>query len=307
MKSCLFVYVFIFQLSTAAQSDSLDNVRLAQMITLSEAVVRNDLNISGFIERVKNDTTFYKAFRNLRVLGFSSLNDIRMLDKKGKVKASLISKTKQSIAAGCRTMDVLEERVTGNFYEEDGDYNYYTAELYAGLFFANEKICGETNIVKGIQRSISSKKGIEKHKEQLKMLFFDPGKKVPGIPFMGDKTEIFDTHNATHYDFSLDITEYDGQSCYQFMIKAKEGSGGRVIIDNMTTWFNSKTMQVAGRNYSLSYKAGVYDFNVHMEVLMTQFGSLTVPKILRYNGIWDAAFKKRERGVFTATLFDFRD
>jgi hypothetical protein len=44
-----------------------------------------------------------------------------------------------------------------------------------------------------------------------------------------------------------------------------------------------------------------------MEVLMTQFGGLTVPKILRYNGIWDAAFKKRERGVFTATLFDFRD
>jgi hypothetical protein len=305
MKNLLPVCLFLISLSSVAQSDSLDNARLAQMITLSEAVIRSDLSIAEFIERIKNDTSFYKAFRNLRILGFTSLNDIRMLDKKGKIKASLNSRTKQHVSAGCRTMDVLEERTTGNFYEDDGDYNYYTAELYAGLFFTKEKVCGETNIVKGIRRNVSSKKGIEKHKEQLKMLFFDPGKKVPGIPFMGGKTEIFDTDNAKFYEFSLDLTEYEGQSCYQFVIKAKEGSGGRVIIDNMITWFNSKSMQVAGRNYSLSYKTGVYDFNVHMEVLMTQFGNLTVPKTLRYHGIWDVAFKKRERGIFTATLFDF--
>jgi len=40
---------------------------------------------------------------------------------------------------------------------------------------------------------------------------------------------------------------------------------------------------------------------------MTQFGSLTVPSILRYTGTWDVALKKRERGVFTATLFDFNN
>jgi hypothetical protein len=27
--------------------------------------------------------------------------------------------------------------------------------------------------------------------------------------------------------------------------------------------------------------------------------------LIRYNGNWKAIFKKRERGVFTATLFDF--
>jgi len=42
-----------------------------------------------------------------------------------------------------------------------------------------------------------------------------------------------------------------------------------------------------------------------MEVQMTQFGNLTVPSTLRYSGSWDVALKKRERGVFTATLFDF--
>jgi hypothetical protein len=42
-----------------------------------------------------------------------------------------------------------------------------------------------------------------------------------------------------------------------------------------------------------------------MEVLMTRFQDLLVPKVIRYNGEWDIPFKKRERGVFTATLFDF--
>jgi len=301
---CFFIISFL-RLHISAQVDSLENERLAKMITLSEAVVRNDLNVPKFIEKIKNDTTFYKAFRNLRVLGFTSLNDIRMLDKKGKLKASLNSKTKQNVSGGCRTMEVLQENSTGDFYEKDGSYNYYTAELYASLFFTRGKICGENNIVRGLQRNVRSKKGIEKHKEQLKMLFFDPGKKVPGIPFMGGKTEIFDIDNADNYDFTIDMVEYEGQSCYLFVTKAKAGAGNRVVIDNMTTWFNSKTMEIMARNYDLSYKAGVYDFNVHMEVEMTKFRELLVPRTLRYNGSWDVAFKKKERGVFTATLFDF--
>lgn len=305
MKRLLQILFFLFPILAWSQEDSLDIARLANMITLSEAVVRNDLDVARFIERIKNDTTFYKAFRNLRVLGFTSLNDIMMRDKKGRIVASLQSKTRQQVAAGCRTMNVIEEKTSGNFYNTDGDYHYYTAELYASLFFTKGKICGETNIVKGIHRDVRSKKGIEKHKEQLKMLFFDPGKKVPGIPFMGDKTEIFEKGQSENYEFSIDFVDYEGQSCYLFSIKAKEGRGGRVVIDNMITWFNSRTMEIVARNYDLSYKAGVYDFDVHMEVLMTHFDGLLVPKILRYNGTWDVAFKKRERGVFTATLFEF--
>ena len=41
-------------------------------ITLSEVVVNNKLNVPVFIERIKNDSSFYKAFRNLHILGFSS-------------------------------------------------------------------------------------------------------------------------------------------------------------------------------------------------------------------------------------------
>src|SRR5690349_24769746 len=81
--------------------DSLVTVQ-NKTVTLKEVVVRNNLNVAAFIERIKNDTTFYKAFRNLKVLGYTSLNDIRMLDKKNTTTASLYSRTRQHVRDGCR-------------------------------------------------------------------------------------------------------------------------------------------------------------------------------------------------------------
>lgn len=281
------------------------------MISLSEVVIRNNLDVARFMSQVKKDTTFYKAFRNLHVLGFTAWNDIRIRDKKGKIKASLQSKTKQIREKGCRRMEVLDEMQSGDFYNSDGSYNYYTAELYAGLFFTKGIVCGENNMVKGIDFKPKSKSGITRHKEQLKMLFFNPGKKIPGIPFIGDKIDIFDPARAALYDFRIEYDDYEGQSCYVFSVKAKENLEGSkknaVVIDAMTTWFNIKTMEVMARNYVMSYDAGVYDFVVQMEVQMTHFGEYLVPKLLRYIGNWDVVFKKRERGNFTATLFDFSD
>ncbi|HTD93966.1 MAG TPA: hypothetical protein VK644_09150 [Chitinophagaceae bacterium] len=294
----------------AAQQDSLDNERIAKMVSLSEVVIRSDVNIPNFIERVKNDTSFYKAFRNLHIIGFTSFNDIRIVDKEGKMKAGMQSKTRQARFAGCRTMEVLSETTQGDFYNNDNSYNYYTAELYAGLFFTTGKICEENNIVKGTSFTAKGKSGMAKNKEQLKMLVFNPGKKIPGIPFIGNKIDIFDPDVADYYDFAIDQQDYEGRSCYIFSIKAKNdlraGKKDRIVIDNLITWFDAKTMDVLARNYALSYDAGVYDFDVQIEVQLTKFGDLLVPKLLRYTGNWKVLFKKRERGLFTATLGEFQ-
>ena len=58
-------------------------------ITLPEVVVRNHFDYKKLLQQIKDDTTFYKAFRNLRLLNYTSFNDIKMMDKAGKVKASL--------------------------------------------------------------------------------------------------------------------------------------------------------------------------------------------------------------------------
>ena len=299
----LLVPVYLF-----AQTDTSGLSKLGKETVLSEVVVRSDLNVVNFLKRVKEDTTFYKAFKNLHIIEYSSVNDIKMLNSNNQVQASLFSKTKQIRTGNCRSMQVLDEKTTGDIYKGD-HLNYYTAELYAGLFFTKDKICGESNIVNGMELSTQGKSGIEKHKEQLKMLFFNPGKRIPGIPFIGNKIDIFDPSVSKYYDFSIDMAEVNGTNCYVFKIIPKQNltasDKNNIVFDNITTWFNAKSMEIVARNYDLSYNTPVYDFNVHMEVQMTHFKGLLVPEILRYNGNWKVVFKRRERGIFTAILSDF--
>src|SRR5882724_13257289 len=287
----------------AAQHDTA--VQLGRkVVTLTEVVVHSRLNVAGFIERVKNDTTFYKAFKNLKVIGYSSLNDIRMLDKQGRETATLQSKTRQTVKEGCRSMEVLDEKTTGDMYDANRKWNYYTAELYAGLFFTNGTVCGDNNIVKGAELNLKNKSGIARHKEQLKMLFFNPGKKIPGIPFIGNKIALFDDDVAKLYLFTIDMDAYKGEMCYVFRITARDdltsNERDNVVINDLTTWFRIDSWEIVARKYDLSYKAGVYSFNVKMEAELNKFGDLLVPTLLRYDGFFDVILKGKERGLFTA-------
>jgi hypothetical protein len=309
MKTIMPFLLLLLVTTTVAAQEKKDTqfVSGKNIITLSEVVLDNKLNVPAFITHVKNDTSFYKAFRNLRILQFSAINDIRINNADGEIKASLNSKTKQLRSTNCRSMQVLEEKTTGDFYDDNHAYKYYTAQMYASLFFTRDSVCGENNIVTGTDFSTSGKSGMEKHKEQLKKLFFNPGKKINGIPFLSNKTAIFEGDIADRYDMDIDMDVYNGRNCYIFKQTVRPGNEGKVVIDEMTTWFDEKSFDVMGRNYSLSYDAGVYDFKVQMEVVLTKFGEYLVPSLLRYNGNWKAIFKPRERGVFTATLFDFKE
>ncbi len=305
MKNIFIPVFFMLTCVKCFSQQQMDTVG-KKIITLSEVVINNRLNVPVFIERIKNDSSFYKAFRNLHILGFTAINDIRMINKSGTLKASLHSKTIQARKNNCRSMQTLEETVTGNMYNPNHQFNYYTAQMYASLFFTKDSICGETNLVKGTEFSTEGKSGMEKHKEQLKMLFFNPGKKIAGLPFMSNKTAIYDDDIAGRYDMNIDMDFYNNTSCYIFKQKVKPGEEDQVVVDEMTTWFDDRTYEVVARNYVLSYDAAVYDFKVSMEVQMSRFNNLTVPTLIRYNGNWKAIFKNRERGVFTATLFDFK-
>ncbi len=281
-----------------------------QKFTLPPVFVRSNLDYASILRRIKNDTTFYKAFRTLRVIEYTSYNAIRIPAKNGTVKATYNSKTRQHRNNGCRTTEVLEQQTTGDFFDAKGYYNYTTGDMYAGLFFAKGTVCGENNIVSGHVLTTDGKSGMEKHKEQLKMLFFNPGKKIPGIPFIGNKLDLYDDDAHKLYDYRLDFIAYNGSFAYVFNVKPKPDLGffhrNDIVIDEMTTWFDYKTMEVLARNYKLSYKAAVYDFDVDMEVELTHADGLLVPKTLRYKGNYGILFKKRERGEFTATLFDFK-
>ncbi|MRG45992.1 hypothetical protein GFS24_12760 [Chitinophaga sp. SYP-B3965] len=275
-------------------------------INLDEVVVkakRVGFDVNGFIKRVEDDTTFYRAFKNLRLIGFTADNDIRVTDKKGgKTIASLKSHTRQIMTGNCRKMEVIDEKTTGNFYTKKGDYNYYTAELYANLFFTQGTVCGDDGG--------SGKGSLARHKNQLKQLIFNPGKPINGVPIVGNKVAIFDRDLMKFYDFSITSEAHvDGTDCYVFSATMRKDLNSidraEIVINELITYFNKETMEIVGRKYSLSYKTMVFDFNVRMNVQMTKKDDLLLPALITYSGTWNVPFKKRETADFTAKFTDF--
>jgi hypothetical protein len=203
----------------------------------------------------------------------------------------------------------MESSESGDFFKRDGTHKYYTARLYDALFHSFDTICGQHNLVRDHSPQTRGTSGMERHKEQLKMLFFNPGADIPGIPLMGDKTRIFDADHRRLYDFDIDIRERKGVSCYVFRITARKDLGilerSRIVIDDMETWFDYRSFEVLERSYAMRYDAGVYRFNVRMHVELGRAGRLLIPMLVRYDGSWKVALKSAEQGVFTATLFDF--
>lgn len=287
-----------------ALSQGKDTSIFAMPITMDEFVLkasREGWDVAGFIRKVKTDTTFYKAFKTLHIVSYRAANDIRIFDDRHYIKASLYSRTLQRIRNGCRSMEVLEETTSGDFYTRKHDYNYYTAELYAYLFFTPEPVCGEDNIVAG-NENIRGKGQMEKAKWQLKQLIFNPGSKVAGIPFAGNKAAIFEPEVARMYDFKLLLVEYEGEDCYLFSATPKKEYKDDVIYNELSTWFRKSDYAIVARDYSLSYKTWVYDFDVKMKVRLRMLNGQLVPLKISYAGNWHIATKKRERAQFNMTL-----
>ena len=285
-----------------------DSSYIAKHLELDSVVVsasRVNFDIPGFIRMVEEDTTFYKAFKTLRILAYTAENHIEILGKKQDVIASLTSTTRQHRRYGCRTMSTLQEQTTGDFFSSDSDYNYYTAELYANLFFTTGEICDETNIVKGGHDTPVGNSSMQKHTDQLKELIFNPGQPIPGVPLISRKVAIFDDKVAPMYDFSITSAPYHGKPCYVFTAQAKPAYVKNVVINKLVTYFDKDNLEIVYRDYALSYDAWVFDFNVHIRVQMTHFAGYLVPSVLNYQGNWKVPFRKRERARFTARFHDF--
>jgi hypothetical protein len=285
-----------------------DSSYIARHLQLDSVVVsasRVNFDIPGFIRMVKEDTTFYKAFKTLRILAYTGENHIQILDKKDQTKASLTSTTRQHRQDDCRTMSVVSEHTTGDFYDRKKAYNYYTAELYANLFFTEGEVCGEDNIVQGGQQDHNSGGSMERHKEQLKELIFNPGQPIPGVPLISRKVAIFDDKVAPMYDFSITSAAYNNTPCYVFTATAKPNYRSNVVIQKLVTYFSKDDLEIVFRRYALAYDAWIFDFDVNIQVRMTHFGPYLVPADINYNGDWKVPFKKREHAVFQARFHDF--
>lgn len=141
-KYFLLASLLLIQHLKAVAQDSTFNEQ-GQKFTLTDAIVRNHFDYKEILKKIKEDTSFYKAFKTLRTIGYSSYNFIEMKNKNEKVVATLNSKTKQTRKDNCRSMEVLEEQTTGNLRNAAGEYNYETPSLYASLFLPKELFVGK--------------------------------------------------------------------------------------------------------------------------------------------------------------------
>ncbi len=300
MRSLLAIILLITTVTVQAQDTSIFKYPIA-MDEVVISAAREGWDVQGFIKRVQNDTTFYKAFKSMRIMSYNATNDIRVYNKREKVTASLNSLTRQNAWNGCRTMDVLQEKVTGNFYKRNKEYRYYTAELYAYLFFTEDTLCGQSDII-GVVSGEKETGTIARQKQKLKQLIFNPGSKVAGVPFMGDKAAIFEPDIAKMYDFKLASEEYDGEECYVFKAIPKPEYKTDVVYNYLATWFRKNDYSIVARDYSLSYSTLAYDFDVVMKVRTKEQDGKLLPTRIEYDGNWHVFTQKRERVKFITNI-----
>lgn len=279
----------------SAQAQNTDSVRFA--ITLDSVTIRDThsgFDISDFISLVENDTSFYAAFHNLRKVPYQTSASVRMFDNNQLTKASYTNRAEQFVEGSCRSMHFAFENTTGDFFTRNGEMRYYTAKLFSYIFYYRDTICNGGEDVP----SAGSDGKLEKHKEQLKTLIFNPGNPVDGIPLIKNKLAIFSDRMVPYYNYSIATAAYKtGIECYVFSVIKKPGvSDGDVVVQQLTTWFDKKTMQIVARNYLLSAHNALFDFDVHMDVGMTNIQGLFVPGYISYDGFWNIPGKKPEHG-----------
>jgi len=297
----LFLALIVFALNTTSlkgqeEMNFKDFGGIIYMDSLTVTASRSGFKPADFIEMVKRDSSFYTAFLNIREMEYYSENDIRFFNKKGRQIAGLKNSIRQNVEDNCRTMDILEEQVTGNYYKRNKAKRYYSAKMYEEIFFTPKKVCTQ----KGTAQKPSS--GIKKRIEDLKVLIFKPGSTVD-VPIVGKKTQIYDEALLPYYNYTIESKKYkSGTDCYVFSTKLKDNLPRRrkqkTIIKNLETYFDKSTFAVIARNYTLYYNSGFVDFDVQINIELTKSGTKYVPEYLHLEGEWDIPFKPKERVWF---------
>lgn len=296
----LLLVALLFAVPLAAQQLDTGSA-FTHPIQLDSFVVRSGFDINKFIQRVRTDTTFYKAIRSMHLVPYKSVNKVKIYNSDGQAIAGQYSQTTQIREGNCRRIKVDTVHTNGKYYKRNGEPDYYTVSLFENLFYTKDTVCNEDDIVAG-KLVLADGSKMEKNKYRLKQLLFNPGARISGIPFMADRQSIFDPDEAKNYNFRVTLEEYEGQPAYVFSITPAPGHEKDVIYDRLITWFRKSDYSILARNYSLSYHTLVYDFDVDMQLRMTERSGKLYPTYMYYRGNWHVFSQKRERVNFEVSV-----
>lgn len=270
------------------------------------AIKNKAFTVEDFIDMTKKDTSFYKAFKNMRMINHKEYSKVVVHEKKEvegekQIKASMKRTSLHTTKGKVANIEILKETTKGKYYKRKGKHRYFTGEMFDHVFFPPTPM-EANNIVKGgYQQQEPEKKGrLNKYYEQLKTFMFSPGTGVEGVPLIGDKLNIFTKEMRPYYDFTLEkVNNKDGIACYKFVCKKKpEVKDSKVVILFIETFYDRRTMNILSRRYQIKDKTILFDFDIKMWVELQKIDKDYFPKEIRYLGNWDVPLKKRERLAF---------
>lgn len=270
---------------------------------------RKEFNVDDFIKMTIKDTSFYRAFKNLKMFPHISHNEIEIFDKEWDEVGRLNRDAEHFSNGIVGWIEIIKENTNGKVYKKNGTHKYFTAEMYDKVFF--EK--GEFSVNNSVKESYSQEKmkGLstkDKYYEKLKTFMFSPGTKIKGVPFIGKKLDIFSERMSKYYDFTIEKTFFkDTVPCYKFSCRKKEDvSDKKITITRLITFYDRRTMNIIARSYALKDITPMFSFDMSMFIQLNYNFGEYLPANIKYSGEWDVPFKKGERIKFEMKCSDYR-
>lgn len=305
MKKALTVILILISATGFAQQIPRFNPDTIKTIAIDSNLVNiksHKLNAQDFIDAMLKDTSFYQAFRNMKKYSFDAENRVFTYDKKNKVNGKIYRKIHHSNNMGAHKMEFLAKRDSGEVYKKNGKYELYTVEMFDYIFMN----AYNSDFVKS-DAPVGSGKN-EGYKAKLKTLIFTPGRRVPGIPFVSGKTEIFGPELRQFYTYQFARGKYlDTIPVYRFRVIPKTSiQDDDVMIKEVTTIFDTRTFEILGRYIDMKFKNFLVDFDVQMNIECNKFDGELLPVKITYQGNWDIPFHKEERASFLIVHKDYK-
>lgn len=309
MKKIIFLLALTFTIfkanSQEIQRFNPDTIKTIQLDSVVK-ITAQKFGIETFINAIISDTSFYEAFRNMKKYTFIAENRIFSYDKKNKVDGKVYRKIRHN-NDGPYKMEYLVKENSGNLYKKNGKYQLYTIEMFDYIFMN----AYNTDFVPNAPASDGKGGTNESYKDKLKTLIFNPGRPIKGLPFIGNKTEIFTANMRQYYDYSFYSATYlDSIPVYRFKVAVKpdlsKWTKDGLMIKELVTIFDKRTFEILGRYVDMKYSNMLFDFDVQMNIEMSYFNEVKLPTKITYQGNWDYPLKKEERASFLVVHKDYR-
>lgn len=306
-KLLLALSLLLFAFSLQAQQIPRFNPDTLLTVVIDSPVVNirsHKLRAQDFIDAVVNDTSFYRAFQNMKRYAFTAENRIYTYDKNNKVEGKIYRRLLHDNVGGKHNIQYTAKADSGKVFKKNGKYQLYTVEMFDYIFMN----AYNSDFIRTDEMPRAGKGKNESYKAKLKTLIFTPGRKVTGLPFISGKTEIFGPEMRQFYNYEFARGKYlDTIPVYRFKVKRKPSSSiDDVMIQEMTTIFDARTFEILGRYIDMKYSNMLFDFNVQMNIELNNFNGQLLPIKIAYQGNWDIPLHKEERASFLIIHKDYK-